>query len=308
LRPPYHPCFAASLRQVWSKPALGDFELFVIGDTHGSMRFLCQALLATGKFALDPGRVRDTHFNGVHWSTAPDDQFKVVITGDVVDRGHHDRKMLLMLKRLTEHPTHGHQLQLLLGNHEEMILQHDHRYAPELDVRTVHATNKYIIQRRRPERLSMYEKRAKKLKGLRHANVTKELIDMVASEAILGMRPSYFADSLTLFDREAGFLDADQATISRLVQACIGDGAKSVGGCGRCIVGQQGICAVDSNQMRFDDECAVECEPAVGSLWRDALKQYTHPQPPASRERFEESKKLVRSRAGASKMRTHQCF
>jgi len=109
-----------------SHSSLADYAtetLFVIGDTHGDENYLFRTLLTTGYFTLS-GQV-------INWrSDIPENEnFTIEILGDMVDFGHFSKRNVLTVKRLMEDQQHGHRLRLLMGNHEEMLINKDLRYA-----------------------------------------------------------------------------------------------------------------------------------------------------------------------------------
>lgn len=95
--------------------------LHIIGDTHGDENYLFRSLLSTKALTVKNGILT--------WKENLTDNLEIVILGDVVDRGHLSKQNLITLKRLSEHEKWGPRLRLVMGNHEEMILSGDSRYA-----------------------------------------------------------------------------------------------------------------------------------------------------------------------------------
>jgi len=90
-------------------------RVVAIGDVHGSYDDLVRLLRGTG--LVD---------DGLAWTGGT---AHLVMTGDLVDRGHDDRKVMELVMRLQgEAPAAGGQVHALLGNHDVMVLNRDLRY------------------------------------------------------------------------------------------------------------------------------------------------------------------------------------
>jgi len=90
-------------------------RVVAIGDLHGDLDAARDALRAAGVLGADG-----------HWSGGTT---TLVQTGDVLDRGDGESKILALLDQLAgEAPKAGGQVVLLLGNHELMNAAHDFRY------------------------------------------------------------------------------------------------------------------------------------------------------------------------------------
>jgi hypothetical protein len=90
-------------------------RIVAIGDLHGDFDAARDALRAAGVLGADG-----------HWSGGTT---TLVQTGDVLDRGDGESKILALLDQLaTEAPKAKGQVILLLGNHELMNAAHDFRY------------------------------------------------------------------------------------------------------------------------------------------------------------------------------------
>jgi hypothetical protein len=90
-------------------------RVVAIGDLHGDFDAARDALRAAGVLGADD-----------HWSGGTT---TLVQTGDVLDRGDGESKILALLEQLAqEAPKAGGKVVLLLGNHELMNAAHDFRY------------------------------------------------------------------------------------------------------------------------------------------------------------------------------------
>lgn len=112
-----------------------EWQLFVVGDTHGDHDYMVRCLLATLLFQLvHKGGERVLEWNPLIFeardgimrlrSDYPYQSFKVVILGDAIDRGTSGMKILKLIRKLESHPVVGDRLKFLLGNHEQMMLRH----------------------------------------------------------------------------------------------------------------------------------------------------------------------------------------
>ena len=82
--------------------------VFVIGDTHGSYEAFEKSLITAGLITVEQGEPE--------WTG---DKTKVVILGDIFDRGVDGTKILELIKRLDE----GGRFVVSVGNHETILLQ-----------------------------------------------------------------------------------------------------------------------------------------------------------------------------------------
>lgn len=93
-------------------------KLLVIGDVHGQYDTL--------KVFLQNNKVID---NNLKWTFGDG---TVVFIGDIFDRGEKVTEAMWLIYRMEkEAPKHGGMVQLILGNHEMMVLQEDERYIAE---------------------------------------------------------------------------------------------------------------------------------------------------------------------------------
>ncbi len=93
----------------------GDVPLFVVADTHGEYEILVQMLSAHR--VVDPA---------LQWNFG---KGRLVILGDVFDRGPHQTEILWLLYALEAQARKaGGGVHLVLGNHETMVMRGDLRY------------------------------------------------------------------------------------------------------------------------------------------------------------------------------------
>ncbi|OYR68074.1 metallophosphoesterase [Halorubrum ezzemoulense] len=98
--------------------ASGDPLIVHVSDIHGYLTDARSALLAVGDSGQYPDLVRADESDRLHWA---DNDYVLVVNGDVIDRGPANEECLEMVWRLQEEAPPG-RVRYQLGNHELAIL------------------------------------------------------------------------------------------------------------------------------------------------------------------------------------------